>query len=151
MTDSDARNDQPAQDSLAALINEPAILTLADGSVFPVTPIRVKELPAFLRALHPVINILTDSSDLPGLFISHSEEIIAATAIGLRLSRAQVDEFGVDDLLAAATLVVEVNMDFFVKRVQPAFQRALSSAAGRLTGSTMSSDLLAPGTSPPTS
>lgn len=150
MTDTTEHADQHPQDSLAALINEPATLTLADGSVFPVTPIRVKELPAFLRALHPVINLLTDAADLPGLFMTNSEEIIAATAIGLRQPRAQIDEFGVDDLLAAATLVVEVNMDFFVKRVQPAFQRALNSAAGRLTGSTMLSGSSAPDTGTPT-
>lgn len=129
----------PAPSDLDTLVNTPVTVALSSGAVIEVTPIRVRELPAFIAALEPLLGMAAGGFDVMALLAHNSEAVIAATAIGLRLPRAEVDEFGMDDLVTAAVAVIEVNADFFVRRVQPALTQAQRQTIARLAGSMPSS------------
>lgn len=126
---------------LNTLVNAPVSLALSTGRAVDVSPIRVKELPAFIAALEPLFALMGGGIDVVALLAHNSEAVIAATAVGLRMPRAEVDEFGLDDLVAAAVAVIEVNADFFVRRVQPALSQAQKRTTARLAGLTPPSDL----------
>lgn len=125
---------------LDIVVNTPVTLTLSTGLEIVVTPIRVKELPAFIAAIQPLIAMADSGFDVVAMLAQNSDAVIAATAIGLRISRAQADEMGIDDLVESALSVIEVNADFFARRVQPALMRAQQTMAARLAGSTPSSN-----------
>lgn len=128
---------------LDTLVNVPVTLNLTTGLAVEVTPIRVKELPAFIAAVEPLLAMAGSGFDVPAMLVKNSEAVIAATAIGLRIPRDQIDTLGLDDLVAAALAVIEVNADFFVRRVQPALMQAQRRATATLTGSKLSSALSA--------
>lgn len=119
---------------LETIVNAPQPLTLPGGRVLEVTPIRVKELPSFIAALEPIIDRLAGGASVESLIVYNSEAVIAATAIGLRLTRAEVDDFDLDDLVAGASKVVEVNADFFARRVLPALNQTTVRLNGLLAG-----------------
>lgn len=127
---------------LETIINAPQQIALSDGRVLDVTPVRVKDLPAFMAAIEPVLSLAVDGSDVLALMVRDSESVIAATAIGLRIPRTEIDEFGLDDLVVCAGKVLEVNADFFAQRVLPAINlttKRINSLLGGLMQSIGSS------------
>lgn len=123
-----------AKTELDIIVNAPEPLTLSTGRVIEVTPVKVREFPAFTAALEPVIGLLASGADVSALLLVHSESVIAATAIGLRIPRAEVDDFDLDDLVLAAAKVMEVNADFFARRVLPALNWTTTQMSGLLAG-----------------
>jgi hypothetical protein len=104
------------------------------GARLEITPIRVRELPAFARAIGPILADLEGGVDLAALLAAHPEAIIAATAIGARLPLEQVNDLALDELLALAFAVLEVNADFFARRIAPALTAGSERLATRLAG-----------------
>lgn len=104
------------------------------GARLEVTPIRVRELPAFARAIGPLLSAIEDGVDLAALLAAHPEAVIAATAIGARLPPEQVNDLALDELLALAFAVLEVNADFFARRIAPAMMAGSERLAAYLAG-----------------
>lgn len=104
-------------------------VTIADKTL-DIQPIKVRELPAFVAAIEPVARKLADG-DLVAALAHNADRVIEATAIGAGVDRAWLDARTPEELLELAAAVVEVNADFFVRRVLPVIQRA----ADRLTQS----------------
>jgi hypothetical protein len=119
---------------LETIINAPEPLTLSTGRVIDVTPIKTREFPAFTAALEPVFGMLAAGADVPTLMLRNSDAVIAATAIGLRIPRAELDDLELDDLVIAAAKVMEVNADFFARRVLPALNQTTTRMGGLLAG-----------------
>lgn len=119
---------------LETIINAPEPLTLSTGRVIDVTPIKTREFPAFTKALEPVFGMLAVGVAVESLLAQNSEAVIAATAVGLRIPRAEVDDFDLDDLVIAAAKVMEVNADFFARRVLPALNQTTAKMSGLLAG-----------------
>lgn len=119
---------------LETLINAPQQITLSNGRVLDVTPIRVKELPSFAAALGPIFDMLAGGASVQALIAHNSESVIAATAIGMRIPRAEIDQFELDDLVVCAAKVIEVNADFFARRVLPALNQTTVRMSGLLAG-----------------
>lgn len=119
---------------LKTIVNAPQPLVLSDGRTLDITPIRVKELPAFIAALEPIFGMVSAGASVTTLLAQNSEAVIAATAVGLRLPRAEVDEFGLDDLVTGAAKVMEVNADFFARRVLPALNQTTSQMSSLMAG-----------------
>lgn len=109
------------------------------------TPIKVKDLPAFLAAIEPVARELADGDILAAL-ARHADRVIEATAIGAGVDRAWLEAQDADVLVDLAAKVVEVNADFFVRRVIPRITAAaeklaaIKTASGGTSGSPGSSD-----------
>lgn len=100
----------------------PAAKTLTvEGVEVVITPLRVKELPALVRLVDPLLaQLIYDAGglDVPrmiALLGDHGEAIIDATAICIRQPRAWLDELLPDRLAVLALLAIEVNADFFMR------------------------------------
>lgn len=93
-----------------------------------ITPIKVRDLPAFLAAIEPVMRELAEGDILAAL-TRHAEAVITATAIGAGVERAWLEEQTPDVLVDLAAQVLEVNADFFVRQALPRIQAAAERLA----------------------
>lgn len=100
-----------------------------------VEPIKVRDLPRFLRAVEPIAADLA-AGDIAGALIRHAETLIEATAIGASVERAWLEEQTPDVLADLAARVLEVNGDFFVRRVLPQVTAAAERLARIASGGT---------------
>lgn len=105
-------------------------LTIDERTIL-VTPIKIRELPAFVRALEPIFGALA-VGDLAGTLVHNAEALIEAVRIGARIDRAWLDERDCDALLALAEAVIEVNADFFIRRLLPRLEAA-AETIGKLS------------------
>lgn len=129
-------------DAIAPLGQE---VSLADGTTITVRPIKLGQLPKFVKAVRPIFGALValapDSSS-PGdadgqgadpeavditaiveLYAEHGEAIADALVIVTGEPRARLDELGLDDAAALILALWSVNRDFFVHRLLPMLKR----------------------------
>lgn len=99
-----------------------------------VTAITVRELPAFMAAIEPIIADIAAGNSVSDMMLSNVEAVINAVVIGLRTERAVVDAMSLDTLVDAAFAVFEVNADFFARRVMPKITQASERMAQALAG-----------------
>lgn len=105
-----------------------------------VSPVKVKDLPAFLAAIEPVVRQLGASSagggakdDLLRALATHAPNVIKATAVGSGVQEQWLGDQTPDVLVDLAAAVLEVNMDFFVQALMPRVTAA-TGQLGRLSG-----------------
>jgi hypothetical protein len=113
--------------SLSAL--PPAPLTLEiGGEVLDLTPLKVGELPAFVRAIRPFAQHINSDVDWLALFGERGDDALTALSVAVRRPREWVAELPLDAAIRLAEAVFEVNADFFIRQVTPALLRL----AGRI-------------------
>ncbi len=104
---------------LEKLIPSSVDLTLA-GEPLTLKPLKVGQMPAFLRAIAPVMPTLTKAQiDWLLVFGEHGDDLLSAIAIAVGKSRAWVDDLAADEAILLAAKVIEVNADFFTRTVLP--------------------------------
>jgi len=108
----------------------PVSLVVA-GETLELTPLKVGELPAFTRAIRPFAAQLAAAPDWLGLLAEHGEAVLAALAVASRRPRSWVDGLEVDEAIRLAEGLLEVNADFFVRRVSPEIARVAASLEAR--------------------
>ena len=130
---------------LEKLIPQAVELTVG-GETLAIKPLKVGQMPAFLRAISPVMQHLTRSEiDWLTLFGEHGDDLLSAIAIAVAKPRQWVDDLAADEAILLAAKVIEVNADFFTRTVLPKldglFTRAKGLAPGKApeSGSTPSS------------
>ena len=133
---------------LEQLIPQPVELTVG-GETLAIKPLKVGQMPAFLRAISPVMQHLTRAEiDWLTLFGEQGDDLLAAIAIAVAKPRQWVDDLAADEAILLAAKVIEVNADFFTRTVLPKldglFTRAkalvpVTAAAPVESGSTPSS------------
>jgi DNA replicative helicase MCM subunit Mcm2 (Cdc46/Mcm family) len=94
-----------------------------DGRSITIAPIKIRQLPAFVRAVEPVAKALAHG-DVLAAMAQHAEALIEAVCIGAGVERAWLEEREVDVLVELAAEVIEVNADFFVQRILPKIETA---------------------------
>ena len=99
------------------------------GERLCILPIKTRELPMMMRAIAPILGEI-QSGDILGALAVNADSLVAAVSIGSRKDRAWVDELELDDLVALAGAVLEVNADFFVHRVLPGLTKAVEGVTG---------------------
>jgi len=111
-------------------------VVLGDGGAVRVEPLRVGQLPAFLRAIRPIMEAVRSQDvndpeeiDLMPVFMEAPDAFIDAIGVATGLDRDTLDALGMDDLVALARAVIEVNTDFFVRRVAPLLKEEAASGA----------------------
>lgn len=119
---------------LDALANVPLTVTVG-GRAVDITPVRVAELPAMLRACEPIFAQLA-GGDVAAALLHNPDAAITAIAVGARLSRAEIDALALDELIELGGAVLQVNADFFARRLAPAFVAASEKVIKALAGST---------------
>ncbi len=103
-----------------------------------IQPIKVRDLPRFLKAIEPIAADLA-SGDIAGALMRHADAVIEATAIGAGCDRAWLEDQTPDVLVELSAKVIEVNADFFVQKVLPAMQAAAGTLARIASGGTSGS------------
>lgn len=111
----------------------------AGGEHVDITPLKVGELPAFLRAVQPVASRLAGDIDWITLFAEEGERMLDLVALAARRPRAWVADLPIDEAIALAEALISVNADFFVQRVVPGVSRMARGLATRIAGGTPSS------------
>ena len=90
------------------------------GETLAIKPLKVGQMPAFLRAISPVMQHLTRAEiDWLLLFGEHGDDLLSAIGIAVGKSRPWVDELAADEAILLAAKVIEVNADFFTRTVIP--------------------------------
>lgn len=117
--------------SLETYIPEARHLVIA-GKPVTVAPLKVRQIPAFARAIAPAAQAVF-SGDLMGAVAAHGEALIEAMAIATGESAEWLGELEADAFLALVGEVVEVNADFFVRRVGPALNATVERIGQALT------------------
>jgi hypothetical protein len=115
-----------------------------NGEALAILPLKVGQLPAFLRAIAPVMQSLTGGEiDWLALFGERGHDLLSAIAIAVGKPRTWVDELAADEALVLAAKVIEVNADFFTRTVMPKVEGLFAQVtppAGKVAaGSTPSS------------
>ena len=91
-----------------------------DGELLAIKPLKVGQMPAFLRAITPVMQqIGGDGIDWLALFGERGDDLLTAVSIAVGKPRAWVDELAADEAILLAAKVIEVNADFFTRTVMP--------------------------------
>ena len=125
-----------------------AVDLVIDGEPLAIKPRKVGEMPAFVRAITPVMQqIGGDGIDWLALFGERGDDLLTAVSIAVGKPRAWVDELAADEAILLAAKVIEVNADFFTRTVMPRLNgemggliaRTSAAAAAVTAGSTPSS------------
>ena len=120
--------------ALAAAVGDVASVQVDLGGDRPVEirPLKVRQLPAFARALQPALPVLAPlfaadddvaAMDVVALLGSLGDDLIDAVAIGAALDRDAIEELEIDKFLELAMAVLQVNLDFFIRRLLPTVGR----------------------------
>lgn len=121
--------------NLDTYINEPAVC-LVGGKQIAVRPLKIKQIPAFTRAVAPVMGLLTGGDLLSAVGIA-GDDLIKAVSIATHEPVEWLGDLEADDFVKLASTVLEVNADFFVRRLTPEINRA-SASLTRILGVTPS-------------
>lgn len=126
--------------SLDTYVVEPRVVT-AGGKPVQVSPLKMRAIPPFTRAISPALGPLLAGDLLTAVGVG-GESLISAVAIATGEPEEWVGDLLPDAFLALLAAVVEVNTDFFAQRVTP----AVEAVTARLTAlaSTTPSPLSAP-------
>ena len=107
------------RNDLDTLIPPTAEITIG-GETLALQPLKVGQLPAFLRAIAPAIKQLTTPEiDWLALFGERGDDLLTAIAIAIGKPRGWVNDLAADEALLLAAKVIEVNADFFTRTVIP--------------------------------
>ena len=94
----------------------------------PITPVKVRHLPAFLRACETIASALM-AGDVHSALLHHADDLITATALGADVERSWLEDQTAEVLVDLAAQVIEVNVDFFVQTLLP----RINAAADRIS------------------
>jgi hypothetical protein len=98
----------------------PGVQITVAGETLTLKPLKVGSLPAFLRAISPVMQSLTAPAiDWLALFGERGDDLLSAIAIAVGKPREWVDDLAADEAILLAAKVIEVNADFFTQTVIP--------------------------------
>jgi hypothetical protein len=98
------------------------------GETVRITPLKVGQLPGFLRAISPVMQQISSADiDWLSLFGERGDDLLSAIAIAVGKPRAWVDELAADEAILLAAKVIEVNADFFTQTVMPRLDGVLAA------------------------
>lgn len=99
-----------------------------DGEPLVIKPLKVGQLPGFLRAISPVMQQVSSTEiDWLALFGERGDDLLSAIAIAVGKPRAWVDELAADEAILLAAKVIEVNADFFTRTVMPRLDGVLAA------------------------
>ena len=115
---------------LEKLIPQDTLVHVA-GELLAIYPLKVGQLPAFLRVISPVMAQLSQPQiNWLALFGERGDDLLSAIAIAVRKPREWVDDLAADDALLLAAKVMEVNADFFTRTVIPKLDGLFSLGQG---------------------
>lgn len=124
---------------LDKLVPQAFEITLA-GETIAIKPLKIGQMPAFLRAITPVMQHLGgDGIDWLTLFGERGDDLLTAVSIAIGKPREWVDALAADEAILLAAKVIEANADFFTRTVMPRLDGLITQASTAAAGLTPSS------------
>ena len=115
---------------LEKLIPQDTLVQVASETI-AISPLKVGQLPAFLRVISPVMAQLSQPQiNWLALFGERGDDLLNAIGIAVRKPREWVDDLAADDALLLAAKVMEINADFFTRTVIPKLDGLFSLGKG---------------------
>lgn len=121
---------------LAALTASPRRWVAPDGTPVDIAPLKVRQIQPFATALAPVlagVQIVGGQVPIAPLLAAHADAIAAAIAVATGQSATWLGDLDVDVFIDLAAQVVEVNADFFARRVVPMAERQAMAISAALS------------------
>lgn len=119
------------------VLNPPQASVQFGGESVTVTPIRMGKLQAFTRVVRPIasdiMEALGGSGDLLTTIELHCDRLIEAVQIATGIEREKLDNALPDEFIALAKAVIEINADFFARRLLPAVKTAVEGLQQTVT------------------
>jgi hypothetical protein len=111
------------------------------GKTLAIVPLRVRQVPAFVRAIAPATALLS-AGRIADAVALHGDGMIVAMAVATGEAEDMIGDLLPDEFLRLVAAVMEVNGDFFVQRVAPqiaALQEKAEAAMKKATSGATSS------------
>jgi hypothetical protein len=121
--------------NLDTYINQPT-LCLVGGKTLSVSPLKVRQIPGFTRAISPVMGPLMAGEILTAVAVA-GDDLVRAVSIATGEQVEWLGDLDADDFVKLASKVLEVNADFFVHRLTPVISQ-VSESLSRILGATHS-------------
>lgn len=109
---------------------EPTVVRFGARS-FTVAPLTLRRLGPFARSLRELGEV--DVADVVSV-AAHTEAIITAVSLATDTPEPALYELEVAELAELAATVIEVNADFFVRRLKPVLDALTVRVSRRVTG-----------------
>lgn len=97
------------------------------GKTLAITPLRVRQIPAFARAIAAAAPLLAVGRMIDVVAL-HGDDIIKAMSVATGESEEMLGNLLADEFLRLISAVIEVNDDFFARRVAPLIMAAKEKA-----------------------
>ena len=125
-----SKSERRVMTDLETLIPQGTLVQVA-GETIAISPLKVGQLPAFLRVISPVMAQLSQPQiNWLALFGERGDDLLNAIGIAVKKPREWVDDLAADDALLLAAKVMEVNADFFTRTVIPKLDGLFSLGKG---------------------
>ncbi len=112
-------------DQLETIYQPKALDVTVGGETISVKALTVGQIPAFARAIRPCAPALQGGgADWLALLADHGDAMIDSVGIATGLDVEHLYGLPPDEFVALASAVMEVNMDFFVRRLAPTVSAA---------------------------
>jgi len=117
---------------ISAVIPEYQSIVIADQEVI-IRQIRIGQLPAVLRAVQPLSHMLMQAAplDIKSMLMLYADDCLTLLQVLSGRPRDWVDALEVDDAIALFSALLEVNLDFFVRRVLPLLPQVMGQLRGK--------------------
>jgi hypothetical protein len=103
------------------------------GKTLAITPLRVRQIPAFVRAIAPAAELISQGRMADAVAL-HGEGMATAMVVATGESETAIGDLLPDEFLGLASAVMEVNADFFVRRVAPLIADIQKKAMEKMSG-----------------
>lgn len=130
---------QTQADDLSVIFDDQArTVSIGQGREIKIKPITVGAVRDFTLAVKPIASdimaAVNGSGDLILTLELHADRMIDAVSIGAGLSLDEVRSLQLDDFVRLAAAIIEVNTDFFVKRLLPTVKQEVAELQEKVQG-----------------
>lgn len=117
---------------LETLIPQPVEIEIGCEKL-SIQPLTIGQLTRVMKALKPALSDIGGEINLTMLAAEHGDTLIAAVSAATSKETAWLDSLPMDDFIRLAGLLLEVNADFFTRRLLPEITAA-AERIGKATG-----------------
>jgi hypothetical protein len=124
-----------AQAELKALQAAPQTIKVRDVDL-QIRPIKFGQLHQVIELLGPALAELGGATPGHELLARHAGRLVPLVALLTGAERKWLEDLDLDEVAPVIAALVEANADFFVNRMAPALESAVSQISGRLSSLT---------------
>lgn len=137
---------QESNDDLQKVI-PPRHVIVINGEEITIQQFKIGKLPLVLDAVQPMVHMLLNRDkksplDISSMLMLYSADCLRLMAVLADRPRAWIDQLDIDDAVALLTMLIEVNLDFFVQRVLPKLIEALNTTGKTIKENTLLTNML---------